>query len=197
MIESLDVDHLIVVEPHADDAFLSMGQHIEERTKANKLTTILTIFSGTRKRARDAEDYAKAVGAIWLGVGLVEAQPLDEDRIMAQVFASVAPVTPVPLDNGSLFVVPLGLTHPEHIAVRDLFLRRTSDCCAFYLDQPYAITQRNGALTTELLRGKRVLSYRHPGVRKYRHIPLFKDQAKFYHYNPADKLVQTSELIVA
>ncbi len=190
MIESLDVDHLIVVEPHADDAFLSMGQHIEERTKANKLTTILTIFSGTRKRARDAEDYAKAVGAIWLGTGLVEAQPLDEDRVMAQV-------TPLALDEGSLFVVPLGLTHPEHIAVRDMFLRKTTNCCAFYLDQPYAITQKNGALTTELMKGKRVLSYRHPGVRKYRHIPLFKDQAKFYHYNPAAKLVQTSELIVA
>jgi hypothetical protein len=66
----------------------------------------------------------------------------------------------------------------------------------YYLDQPYAIIQKNGELVTDLLAGREVVSYRKPGIRKYRHIPLFKDQAKFYHYNPPEKLVQTCELIV-
>ena len=189
MLESLDVEHLVVVEPHADDAFLCMGQHIEERTAKGLKTTIWTIYSGTRKRAADAEAYAKAVGADWIGSGLVEGQPLDEELLTKTLMTF--PTTH--------FACPLGITHPEHMSVRDLLIKALwvpSFQPLLYLDQPYAITQKNGQRVTELLRGKRVVSYRRPGVRKYRHIPLFRDQAKFYHYNPVEKLLQTCELIV-
>lgn len=169
----------IVVEPHADDAFLSLGQHIAEWQKAGDHVLILTVFSGTRKRAADAAAYAKALKVGWVGLGYVEGSPL--------------PVRLPALPPQARVLLPLAVTHPEHVAVRDRY--ETMDCW-YYLDQPYAITQRNGPRVTKLLEDMTVVSYRHPGVRKYRHIPLFKDQAKFYHYNPAEKLVQTCELIV-
>jgi hypothetical protein len=187
MIQSLDVDHLVVVEPHADDAFLSMGQHIEDRVKAGKRTIIWTVFSATRKRAHDALAYAEAVGSEWMGTGAVEGQPLLDDHFPSAEFFGKA-----------LIVVPLGIQHPEHVQVRMACEKRyPPNQIAFYMDQPYAITQKHGEVVSELLRGKKVLSYRKPGIRKYRHIPLFSDQAKFYHYNPAEKLIQTCELVVA
>lgn len=169
---------ILVVEPHADDAFLSVGQHIEEWVKAGVAVTILTVFSGTRKRAEDAQKYAQAVGASWVGLGFVEGEPTRGH-----------PTIPF----HTQIVLPLGLTHPEHVAVRKAL---EEPGAWYYLDQPYAITQKNGELVTELMVGRPVVSYRKPGARKYRHIPLFKDQAKFYHYNPPEKLIQTCELIV-
>lgn len=170
---------IIVIEPHADDAFLSLGGHIEEWTKAKRDVLIITVFSGTRKRSADAAAYAAAAGARWEGWGYVEGEPL--------------PGTLPPLPGTSQVILPLALTHPEHRTVREALERPG---VWYYLDQPYAITQKNGPLITDLLRGKSVVSYRKPGVRKYRHCPLFKDQAKFYHYNPPEKLIQTCELIV-
>lgn len=170
---------LIVVEPHADDAFLSLGTHIEEWSKAGKRVRIVTVFSGTRKRASDAQAYATAAGAEWEGWGYVEGEPLPADLPALSAQARV--------------ILPLGLFHSEHVAVRDAL---AGPGRWYYLDQPYAIIQKNGPAATDLLEGRRVVSYRKPGVRKFRHIPLFKDQAKFFHYNPPEKLIQTCELIV-
>jgi hypothetical protein len=182
---------VLVVEPHADDAFLSVGQHIENWVKQGIRVVIVTVFSATRKRAEDAAAYAKAVGAEWNGLGFVEGEPLPNNAVGAS-FPDLFPGT----DTGKDWqvILPLGITHPEHIAVRGWL----EDCfnAQFYVDQPYAIIQKNNDLITNLLVGREVVSYCKPGIRKYRHIPLFKDQAKFYHYNPPEKLVQTCELIV-
>jgi hypothetical protein len=182
---------ILVVEPHADDAFLSTGQHIEDWVKRGIRVVIVTVFSATRKRADDAVAYAKAVGAEWHGLGFIEGEPLPSDEVGAD-FPDLLPGTDV--GKGWQVILPLGITHPEHVAVREWL----EDCfnVQYYLDQPYAIIQKNGELVTDLLAGREVVSYRKPGIRKYRHIPLFKDQAKFYHYNPPEKLVQTCELIV-
>lgn len=196
----------IVVEPHADDAFLSMGQHLENWQKSGHTTAIITVFSGTRKRARDAESYANAVRAQWIGCGLVEQEEVSEERIYALVMDAYdlirkgysIDLRQYTEDHGPLLpptdmYIPLALTHPEHVLVRKALEREAT---GFYVDQPYAITQKNSELVTDLLIGKTVLSYQHPGKRKYRHIPLFKDQSKFFYFNGEDKLLQTFELIV-
>ncbi len=186
MTASLDSSRrIIVVEPHADDAFLSVGAHIAEWQQAGSDVWIWTVFSGTRKRARDAESYAKAMKVKWWGSGCVEGQPVEGPH-----------VTDALLSPEAQFIVPLGITHPEHLSVRKYVEENAPGPIFYYLDQPYAITQKNGPLITTLLEGMRVVSYRKPGIRKYRHIPLFKDQAKFYHYNPVEKLIQTCELLV-
>ncbi len=41
-----------------------------------------------------------------------------------------------------------------------------------------------------------VRSFLQPHARKYRHIPLFKDQSKFFHFNPAEKLKGNVEMLL-
>lgn len=184
----------IVCEPHADDCFLSLGQHLEDWHKQGHTTCIVTIFSGTRKRAKDAEAYANAVKAQWYGCGFVEQEKVSEETIrnsMSAICCYMQGIGSVPLPFE--LYVPLALTHPEHVLVRNAL---DDMATGLYVDQPYAITQKNSSLVTELLKNKQVLSYRHPGKRKYRHIPLFKDQAKFFYFNNEEKLLQTFEMIV-
>jgi hypothetical protein len=174
----------VIVEPHADDAFLSLGGHLERWQKAGVAATIVTVFSATRKRGAEALAYANAVGASWVGLGLDHGQEgLDEL---------------LELPPGNL-VLPLGLTHPEHVWTRvwfeEAWLRAGTRSVFYYLDQPYAIAAKNSDLVTARLAGMEVVSYLKPHARKYRHIPLFKDQAKFYHFNPAERLGETSEWI--
>lgn len=182
---------ICVVEPHADDAFLSLGTHIEEWIKKGVEVTIWTVFSGTRNRASDAQAYAEAVKARWIGSGLVEGFGLDNhSEALGSTRAEV---------NSNQVILPIALTHSEHVSVRSEFERLKfwpDPEIFYYLDQPYAITQKNGDAVVHACAGKRIISYRMPGSRKFRHIPLFKDQAKFFHYNPAEKLIRGCELVL-
>ena len=182
----------IVVEPHADDAFLSMGHHLENWRKDGHITCIITVFSGTRKRAKDAEAYAKAIKAQWFGCGFVEQEEISEVAIKDFVNLYTRHMQGLNSSPFELYI-PLALTHPEHILVRNALEEIST---GFYVDQPYAMTQKNSGVVTKLLKGKQVLSYCHPGKRKYRHIPLFKDQSKFFYFNNEEKLLQTFEMIV-
>jgi len=180
----------IVCETHADDAFLSMGQHLEDWHKQRIPTAIVTVFSGTRKRAVDAQKYADAVGAKWEGWGFVEGEPLPNDLSM---YLQNSKISLFPFSESVEWYINLALTHPEHKRVRELL---EPAAAGMYVDQPYAITQKNAPIVTELMKGRTVLSYKHPGKRKYRHIPLFKDQSKFFYFNNEEKLLQTFEMIV-
>lgn len=182
---------ICVVEPHADDAFLSLGTHMEQWIKEGIEVTIWTIYSGTRKRGRDAAAYAEAIGAAWVGSGLSElTEEPDHPRDFAWNFKRDMP-------NTEQIILPIAVYHTEHTSVRRHIERMPNTPeILYYLDQPYAITQKHGERVTDLLRGRRIVSYRKCGMRKFRHIPLFKDQSSFFHYNPAEKLMQTMELIV-
>jgi hypothetical protein len=168
----------VVLEPHADDAFLSLGGHIEQWVKYGHPVRIVTVCSATRKRARDAEDYARAVGASWVGLGYDEG---------------LSEFTMTRFDlTGGVLIVPLGIQNHDHIVIANAFPRRI---CR-YLDTPYHIVQKNGPEICSALEGRQVYSFLKPPARKWRHIPLFKDQAKFFHYNTSEKLQQCVELIV-
>lgn len=187
---------MIIVEPHADDAFLSMGGIIERETKLGTKITIVTIYSGTRKRAVDAKAYADAVGASWIGLGAVENgggidggvgnfEPLWRNEIFE------------PLIHRR-FIVPLAIEHPEHFAVRLAFEElRLPMPLWYYVDQPYATKLKNQAKVSEALYGKRIVDIYRPGAMKYRHTKLFKDQSKFFHFNPPTDLeMKGYELVV-
>ena len=53
----------------------------------------------------------------------------------------------------------------------------------FYLDQPYALKQKNADTINEYLKQYHLISYLVPNKRKLRHIPLFKDQSKFFYFD--------------
>lgn len=189
----------IVIEPHADDAFLSLGGHIEMWTKKTPgaRVTIVTVYSGTRKRERDAAAYAEAVGAAWLGLG---AEEPDVDGRKAMRALAAWRYDPPPKGDTLDVYIPLAFANPEHAHVRTAVEGRLADLGLppplYYLDQPYASVQANGDDAQGTLFDTVVVSYLRPPARKYRHIPLFKDQAKFFHFNPAGKLQHNIELIV-
>jgi len=182
-------NRITIIEPHADDAFLSLGGHIALWVKQKANVKIVTVYSGTRKRAADAETYAKAVGAAWEGLGYVEAG--DGAGTGAGVGEFPFPL-PYIVSRDEVVITPLGLQHPEHKAVRAAM----SETNLHYLDQPYAAAIKNAAEVQSRLVDTKIVSYLKPSAHKYRHIPIFKDQSKFFFYNPKEKLVGNIELIV-
>ncbi len=189
---------ICVIEPHSDDAFLSIGQTMENFIKAGERVQIVTVYSGTRKRGRDAESYAKAIGAKWLGLGLIEqgkgvkGDPLSLDDAFAILNEEI-----IRLEwNKDRLIIPLAVAHPEHHAVRTFIENSVYGKLEYYLDAPYQITQKNSPTVSTLLQGMQVVSYCKPPMRKWRHIPLFKDQEFFFYRNPPEKLRECFELIV-
>jgi hypothetical protein len=172
----------IIIEPHADDAFLSLGGHIEKWNK-QETTKIITVFSGTRKRAIDASLYSKEVGSLWSGLGLDETKDSFDLELLKKLIG----------EEDDLFI-PLALTHPQHTEVRDK-IESVYQNVFYYLDQPYALIQKNSNLISEKIKGLYCYSFYKPNSKKYRHIPLFKDQQKFFYYNPLEKLKEITEMI--
>lgn len=190
--------NVLVIEPHADDAFLSLGAHIEAWRKEGAQISIATVYSGTRKRAVDASAYAAAVGAEWYGFGAKEGDTkaggvADGLRclraLLPEVVKKLGPATRV--------IGPLGIVHPEHIAIAGELARLAGKAGRYaYVDQPYALVTKNTPEIMAAWAGTRNVSRRPTQIRKYRHIPLFKDQAKFFYYNPPTALVRITEEIV-
>lgn len=153
-----------------------------------KSVTILTVYSGTRSRGVDAESYARKIGASWLGLGLVEAgvsrggepQPLPSDILRQNLL------------KYECCIGPIGVSHPEHFLVR----RALPPQSLLYLDVPYSVAQKNSTKCSKALYGSVVISFCKPSVRKWRHIPLFRDQSKFFYFNPPERLRESFELIV-
>jgi hypothetical protein len=182
---------ITVVEPHSDDAFLSVGGHVERWVKEGRKVTILTIVPTERHSLRDAENYARAVGAEWVGFeDFPGGADCSWENLVKPVIAPgllILPLGAAPLSQGE------SNSHTgDHYQIRK-WLETPS--CLYYLDQPYALIQKNGERVNELMRGMTVESYLKPPARKWRHVPLFTAQAKFFHYNEKF-LPQITELLV-
>ncbi len=180
----------LVIEPHADDAFLSLGGHIEGWKKRGDGVTILTVFGGTRKRAADAQAYAAAVDAFAFQMPFVEDK---RDSLTDCENKDLHDMIDMLADKDTLTLLPLGIKHPEHLLISRL---HTGFDTLHYLDQPYAQTQSNTAEVNDAIGAMLVRSFLQPHARKYRHIPLFKDQSKFFHFNPAEKLKGNVEMLL-
>jgi hypothetical protein len=181
----------IIFEPHADDAFLSLGGHIERWKKEGDSIRIVTVYSGTRRRKEDACAYARAVGAQWTGMEVVEGGKSNPQPLPSEIFSPYCVLT-----EGE-FYVPLGFAHPEHDIVRRAVEEAQLSLLFYYLDQPYAMAHKNSEGVADAARDLSVISYLRPHSNKYRHCPLFRDQAKFFFYNPPEKLKHSFELILA
>jgi len=189
----------LIVEPHADDAFLSLGGLIETWVKRGDAVTIMTVYSGDAGRREDAQAYAKAVGAAWYGVGLTGTNNARENGAAPCVFSPDNRSVILKMLAESIVMLPFGIGgHPEHIAVRDYFHEACGGAHTFfYTEQPYSSKLKNQEELTQRLQGKTIFYVHRPGARKYRHVKLFKHQAKFFHFNPAEELeMKGFELVV-
>jgi hypothetical protein len=168
--------------------------------KEGKTVVILTVFSGTRKRAADAQNYADLIGAQWEGFGAVEGEPLDDIKF-----------DPLPGLLGMLYdardvtiISPAGIQHPEHKAVRQWVFK--SYACHFrgskeyyYVEIPYYTKLKNQPEVNDIVQGSTVESIKKPKHYKAdeKYWKCFKDQSKFFHFNPAAGMKDIPELIVS
>jgi hypothetical protein len=162
---------ITIIEPHADDAFLSLHGHIQSWIKQGHVVTIRTIH-GDARRMDEAQRYADAVGCEWESHVDYLA---DTPRMRTAV---------LPHAQFDTLVLPLGLKHPDHIDAR---LHLDTGGSWYYVDMPYALVQRDNAEVNEQLSGMEVISFMKPHARKWRHLSIFESQKRYFsHFHRAD-----------
>ena len=177
----------IVVEPHSDDAWLSLGEHILRWVENGDDVTIVTVF-GDDRRMREAALYAHSVGAEHIAIGLPEAGKGLREKWTTEIPKGALDWLPkVP----GVLVVPLGLRHPEHIAVSRSFLVDKWR----YVELPYALTQSNADEVNEAISGRWVLSWRPRSARANASARIFKSQSMFWRNN-RERMIGAVEVIV-
>lgn len=182
----------LIVEPHADDAALSLAAHIATWVAAGDDVVIVTVY-GNDERLAEADAYAAAVGATSVGLGHPEAETgpglgagdlaaLDADAIAQAVNLCGPDVT----------YWPLGIGHPEHDAVA----RLAPSAAARYADKPYWYKTYLADAFSDALSGAVIDSARLASRAHYRRaLGAFKTQARFFYFNPPSTLAGP-ELIV-
>lgn len=181
----------IIVEPHPDDAFLSLGWHLEHVWKAEK-KLIITVYADTQ-RAKEAAAYASAVGAEHICLCLTESDMSSSSAGVAAIPELRSILTQVVTPFGDETIFPLGLQHPDHLRVS---ATRLADSLR-YVDTPYQTKQKLAGTLLEKIADKRIVSLCYPPSRKWRHIPIFKSQSKFFYFNAGLKDSLLPEMVVA
>lgn len=180
--------HYIVVEPHVDDAFLSLGWHLEKLWDGHE-KTIITVYSDP-KRDKEAHEYAQSVGATSISLGLQESAMDSKDPI------KMIPDLRVMLDKYKTpecqILFPIGLQHPDHLRVA---VSGSGYATARYLDTPYLTKLKLASSLQEKCEGCEIVSIAFPSKTKWRKKSIFKSQAKFFHFNPLEDFAPP-ELII-
>lgn len=178
MIQNLDAildAEIVVVEPHSDDAWLSCGQHLLD-WRGHKKVTILTVY-GNRRRLEEAARFADWVGARHATTALPEGDlGLSEDWETEIPPGALDALHEIP----ALVVGPLGLRHPEHIAVVAALGSRRD---VAYVEMPYALTQKNAPEVTAAASGRPVHSWRPRSARIDKAAEIFRSQSLFWRNN--------------
>lgn len=169
---------IVVVEPHPDDAFLSLGWHLETLWRDHE-RMIITVFAD-EKRGKEAERYAAEIGASHYCLGLPES------NMNSPTEKGVKPIPELKellkndgIVDADLFLFPLGLQHPDHIRTA---VSRPANALR-YLDTPYQTKQKLGNELRRKCEGMEIYSLAFPSKKKWKHAELFKTQAKFFYFN--------------
>lgn len=165
---------IVVIEPHPDDAFLSLGWHLAELWKEEE-RVIVTVYCN-EKRGKEAEAYAKAIGARSVTLGLEESNlrssgPTTPPEALAALLGDY---------TGARLLFPLGLQHPDHLRVAKAAPRGAER----YVEVPYQTKQMLQKELRLKMKGKVVRSIVYPPSRKKALAKVFKSQGMFFHYNP-------------
>lgn len=177
---------ITVVEPHADDAWLSLGQHLLGWRERNLAVEILTVY-GNPTRLREARSYAAYVGAIHRSLGVPEGDLGLAGEWMTEL-PSAARVVLASLTGR--VIGPLGLQHPEHRAVAAALPQAQR-----YIEQPYASKQSCCEELNERLDGRAVVSFRTRSAHANAAASIFKTQSQFWRFN-RERMIGATELIV-
>jgi hypothetical protein len=177
---------LIVVEPHPDDVFLSIGWHLERLWREEE-RLIITVYAD-EKRAKEARHYAAAVGAGSLCLGLPESK-MDSNGSIRRISELARTLEELAWDR---IYFPLGLQHPDHLRVA---ASRTPGAFR-YLDTPYQTKQKLAGSLLERGAGMVLESLCWPPAAKWKRTELFKSQSKFFYYNGGLKESLLPEIVL-
>ena len=190
-------DPIYVVEPHCDDAFLSLGWSIRHWAREGKHVQVVTVYSADQARARESASWAASVGATWCGLGL---EASDDMAVVGALITSATPVRPLPdhllpentNDPSACRIWPLGLQHPEHIAVA----AAAPEADLRYLDTPYQLSLLHQEEVRQALDGRSVEWWLRPPRKKWDAARFFPSQAKLFERHTPDKLEAAAEIVL-
>lgn len=183
---------ITVVEPHPDDAWLSLGATMERWIAEQRYVRILTVYAD-RVRAAESAAYALHIGATPISLGLTpNGGGLSGDWEAVPLPASV--LSGVRSDPPGTWVWPLGIQHPEHRAVAALG-RQVDPAGWSYVDLPYAMKVGRQDEVRRLLAGREIISWERPAARKWRAEAIYKSQSLFMRNN-GDVLRHAPEVVV-
>ena len=178
---------ILIVEPHADDAFLSLHGHMTSWVKQGIVVDILTIYSSP-KRDREGGEYAKKIGAVYRSLTIQDQSHLGTAPRPIPEIASWE----IDLSGETQLVFPLGLQHPDHLQVASL-----APVGAWrYLEVPYYTKQKNQQRLAEEAQGMVLKSIGCPRKTKWVNCKIFKSQSKFFYFNPPESLHPTPEIVL-
>jgi LmbE family N-acetylglucosaminyl deacetylase len=183
-------DTIWVIEPHADDAFLGLGWSIREWSSEGKRVGIVTVYTSDESRVKETRQWAEAVGVEWHGLG--HDQPAsnwyDPGDTVPPLPAPLLPDTMMSPESFRLW--PLGLRHPEHIAVAS----SASDGDWYYLDTPYQLLSFNQERVRKALIGRTIEWWLLPPREKWADGRFFTSQKDLF--GRVDQLELVPEVIV-
>ncbi|HTS23007.1 MAG TPA: hypothetical protein VMN79_14475 [Casimicrobiaceae bacterium] len=167
----------LIVEPHADDAFLSLGHTLCTRAPSEEVA-VLTLYVQDARRIDEGGAYAKSIGA----KGYFYAP--SPERIAEALESTLRQFAP------DLVLSPFGIQHPDHLAARACVDARGFPRVRYYLDVPYYVRPKNAAAIQAALAqcAYRVVSIGSPQPEKWKALPIFQSQAKFFRLNPPETL---------
>ena len=172
---------IVVVEPHSDDAFLSLGWHLESIWEGLEKVIVTVYCSPVRER--EARAFAFTVGAEHIAMEL-EGSKMEKDwdgKIVPGL------VNLLKRTGYTHLIFPMGLQHPDHLAVAATGSLLAGNIYR-YLDTPYQTKFKLADEVLEKTRGMVINSICYPPKKKWKHIKLFESQSKFFHYNPMEDL---------
>jgi hypothetical protein len=185
---------IFVIEPHADDAFLSLGWSIRMWVRAGRRVEIVTVYSADEKRAAETKRWAATVGAGWRGLGLTECGSVRLEQSDGTEARLPSPVVPKDiLDRSDVCRIwPVGLRHVEHIATAGAAVEGD----LHYIDTPYQCNLLEQRAARAALVGRVIAWWNSPPKQKWDASRFFESQrALFDHFRP-DVLESVPEIIV-
>lgn len=157
--------NILIIEPHPDDAFLSLSKHIERWKRQGLNVTILTFF---KFQGRDSVSFCynfslaldnfppeEPVAYLDKEVGKTIRKLMKESNFSTELFHKKIMKSVIPpfqkekdfadsllkkdFSNYDLFLLPFGNYHPEHILTRAIFeIRLRNRFFLYYFEQPYS-----------------------------------------------------------
>lgn len=191
----------VIFEPHPDDVFLSMGWWLMNEIKTNKISVeIVTVFCNT-KRGVEAGEYANRIGANAICMYNEENKMnLEFDKIdykpIYQQIKTYIDFYNKECNNKVTYYFPLGLQHPDHIALRHASSFVSKWQYKAYIDTPYQAKKKNHVDLNTKLKGMEIEAMIFPPKKKWDLASIYKSQSLFFHYNAYLKESKIPEMIL-